>query len=339
MIDKNTFLIRAENKYGKNKFDYSLINNWNGIDKIYRIKCNKHNHIFSQRGSPHIAHGGYGCKFCKNESLIITYDQVITRLRKSTISQNYSLELITEDWYNKNYINNNTLVPVICSTHGIFYIRYRHAISDIGCSRCGDSRSATKRKMLDAELYSKLQLVHGGRYDYSKLKYTNMNSKVIIGCAFHGDFIQLLNKHLYRGDGCPFCSSHLKISKKALTWLYYIANTENITLIPEFKIPSTKLSLDGFCIENNTAYEFYGDYFHGNPDCELKEFASDNAYTRTIEREERIKKFGYNLMIIWESDFNKLLKNISTEIIEKATETYHKLIVNGSLPSKISKSE
>ena len=34
--------------------------------------------------------------------------------------------------------------------------------------------------------------LHGDRYDYSKVDYTNANSKVIIICSEHGEFQQTL---------------------------------------------------------------------------------------------------------------------------------------------------
>ena len=46
--------------------------------------------------------------------------------------------------------------------------------------------------------------VHGDKYDYSKVNYINNRTKVLIGCAIHGDFEQTPHEHL-TGCGCTSC--------------------------------------------------------------------------------------------------------------------------------------
>jgi hypothetical protein len=45
------------------------------------------------------------------------------------------------------------------------------------------------------------------KYDYSKVKYVNIYSKVIIICPIHGEFKQTPDIHL-RGGGCPKYREH-----------------------------------------------------------------------------------------------------------------------------------
>ena len=42
------------------------------------------------------------------------------------------------------------------------------------------------------------------KYDYSKVKYINLKTKVIIICPEHGEFKQTPSSHL-NGQGCPEC--------------------------------------------------------------------------------------------------------------------------------------
>ena len=75
------------------------------------------------------------------------------------------------------------------------------------------------------------------------------------------------NNHL-RGRGCPKCFNHY--SKSSILWLdflskYYNINIQHAENDGEYLIPKTKYKADGFCKENNTIYEFHGDYWHGNP--------------------------------------------------------------------------
>ena len=104
--------------------------------------------------------------------------------------------------------------------------------------------------------------------------------------------------------------------------LKFISKLNDIHIIPslnggEFVIPNTKFKADGYCKETNTIYEYHGDYWHGNP----KRFDKDKInkttdctfgelYKNTLEREQHIKDLGYNLVIMWENDWNKINKSI-----------------------------
>lgn len=51
----------------------------------------------------------------------------------------------------------------------------------------------------------KAKIVHGEKYDYSKVDYKNARTHVTLVCPTHGDFIIVPDCHLNRGHGCPVC--------------------------------------------------------------------------------------------------------------------------------------
>jgi hypothetical protein len=55
----------------------------------------------------------------------------------------------------------------------------------------------------------KVKLIHGDKYDYSKLKYINSKTKVTIICKKHGEFTQFPCYHI-NGCGCNACGIDLK---------------------------------------------------------------------------------------------------------------------------------
>jgi very-short-patch-repair endonuclease len=59
------------------------------------------------------------------------------------------------------------------------------------------------------EFIHKASLIHGDKYDYSKVQYKKAIEKVIIICKTHGDFKLTPNKHLSRADGCKICGREL----------------------------------------------------------------------------------------------------------------------------------
>jgi len=55
------------------------------------------------------------------------------------------------------------------------------------------------------ECIQKSKETHGDKYDYSKVEYVNANTKVIIICKEHGEFLQKPMSHK-NGSGCRKCA-------------------------------------------------------------------------------------------------------------------------------------
>ena len=245
---------------------------------------------------------------------IISLDEVKTRIEQIH-GNRYSYPFLENEYT----MMKNSLITVVCSIHGKFSVKiHSHVLLKTGCQKCGYNVTRhTQDKIIED-----FKKIHKDYYDYSKIVYdesTNANSKVIIVCPNHGEFKQSVASHK-RGKGCSSCaSSNGGVSFKALTWLEYIATTENIHIqhaanSGEYNIPTTKYRVDGFCKETNTVYEFHGDLFHGNinrfdPSIQNNPFRTETVselYKLTIDRENEIKALGHNLVTIWESDYDSL---------------------------------
>lgn len=120
--------------------------------------------------------------------------------------------------------------------------------------------------------------------------------------------------HRVNGRKCPHCSYKRGYSEAQIQWLDYIMDKEDIDIQyaidpeGEFRILGIG-KVDGYCYENNTVYEFHGDYWHGNPNVfhpddinEVNHKTFGELYRKTIERENKIRELGYNLIVKWESD-------------------------------------
>jgi len=236
--------------------------------------------------------------------------------RKSTSKFISEATLIHKSLYsynNTNYINAYTKVQIDCTTHGPFWQTPHDHLRQRGCPLCANIRRgmATRKtkKYSQEKFIEKARIVHFSKYDYSKVIYNGMNGgKVTIICKTHGEFNQAPSSHLY-GSGCPKCGlgNNSKIEKR---WLDF----HNI--LPEYRqylltiLPNNRIFVDGYCPKSNTVYEFYGDFWHGNP---LLFKSSDTnilagktfgeLYSQTIFRENLIKSAGYNMITIWEHDY------------------------------------
>lgn len=101
------------------------------------------------------------------------------------------------DYSKVKYVNANTKVEFVCPKHGVFAQTPSSHLRGQGCPMCGG-----KKKLTTLEFARKAKEVHGNKYDYSKVRYTNAKSKVKIICPEHGVFEQLPSNHL-SGCGCP----------------------------------------------------------------------------------------------------------------------------------------
>ena len=134
----------------------------------------------------------------------------------------------------------------------------------------------------------------------------------------------------YRGTGdAPEWDGNYRFGKrpsyysaKAIRWLNWIEENENISIRHAEKggelriaLASGHIQVDGYCKETNTVYEFHGDVYHGNPEifqdgdhCHPfdKNVTASELYQKTIDREALIRSIGFNLVSIWERDWDKI---------------------------------
>lgn len=72
------------------------------------------------------------------------------------------------------------------------------------------------RKLTQEEFINRSKLQHYDKYDYSRVRYKNSDSKVIIKCHIHGFFEQIAISHL-KGKGCRACGNKKQSKTKTKT--------------------------------------------------------------------------------------------------------------------------
>jgi hypothetical protein len=187
------FISKAELKHG-NKYDYSLVNYFNNTTKV-KIICLKHSE-FEQTPSAHLR--GQGCPKCNNrkKTNLMNTKKLIDNLVNSN-QYNYSLV---------NYIDDQTKIKIICSTHGIFEQLPKIHLNGSGCPKCKYDLIANKTKLTNNIFIQKAKNIHGDKYDYSLVEYVNNRVKIKIICPVHGEFEQQPSGHL-TGNGCSLCGN------------------------------------------------------------------------------------------------------------------------------------
>ena len=182
------------------KYDYSKVDYKNSITKVIII-CKTHGE-FEQTPKLHLKTSG--CGKCAGTAKSNTKDFI------------ENAKLIHGDKYDYSkvdYKNNKTDVIIICKTHGEFQQTPKLHLRGSGCNECGKILNSSNRKTSIHEFIEKSILIHGEKYDYSKVDYKNSITKVIIICKTHGEFEQRAQCHL-RGAGCGKCAGTAKSNTK-----------------------------------------------------------------------------------------------------------------------------
>ena len=220
-VTTEEFIKKARKVHG-DKYDYSKVDYVNNNTKV-TIICPTHGE-FEQKPSGHLT--GRGCPYCSGKKKLTT-EEFIEKARK-VHGDKY-------DYSKVNYVDSNTKVTIICPTHGEFeQIPYLH-YSGGGCPSCSGNK-----KLTTEEFVERARIVHGDKYDYSKVKYVDSNTKVTIICPTHGEFEQTPFAHLL-GQGCPVCNigftKSYKVSLLKTGDLLHMSPHQLIEVISSKKLP------------------------------------------------------------------------------------------------------
>jgi len=296
-LDNDNFIKRA-NLIHNNIFDYSKVEYINSNIKVCII-CTNHGEFLQTPGN-HLS--GQKCpKCCK--TLKYTLNKFIEKANETHHNiYDYSLT---------DYKNINTKITIICKEHGAFEQIPQYHLHGYGCYSCSNIVRTTN------DFIIKSNIVHKNLYDYSNSNYSCSREPIIIKCKIHGDFIQTPNDHL-NGCGCQKCSLGC-FSKVALKWLESIEKNTKIIIQHAGNVGEKRITInnklfkvDGFCEQTNTIYEFYGDFWHGNPNIyneneihPINKKTFGDLFSDTMKRESILMNEGFNIITIWESEYYK----------------------------------
>jgi hypothetical protein len=143
-------------------------------------------------------------------------------------------KLVHGDKYNYNlvkYVNTKTKIKIICPIHGEFEQVPNYHLSKCGCNKCGIAQIIVKNSSSKINFIEKANIIHNGKYDYSKTIYTNAHNKIKIICPYHGEFLQKPHNHL-NDKGCSICAGMDR-------------NLNNEKIIKKFKL-----------VHNNNKYDY-----------------------------------------------------------------------------------
>lgn len=192
------FIEKAKKKHG-DKYDYSKVEYIGGHKNVIII-CPEHGDFF-QSPSNHLS--GKGCLKCS----YIKRAQKMTQGNEEFIEKSIKIHGDKFDYSRVEYKNSKTKVCIVChkideitgEKHNEFWqVPYSH-LSGSTCPKCSNH-------FMSQEIFIKrASVIHHNKYDYSKVEFKAVKTKVSIICPDHGEFLQAPDGHLH-GASCPKCS-------------------------------------------------------------------------------------------------------------------------------------
>ena len=180
------FINKAKMIWG-DRFNYSKVNYVNSSTKVCIIDENGNE--FWQTPNNHLS--GFNGSINKLDT-------------ESFIKRSLQVHGDKYDYSKVRYINAKSKVCIICPEHGEFWQLPHGHLKGQGCLKCSILKCGESIKSNTEDFIRKSRLVHGDKYDYSKVEYVTNRTKVCIVCPEHGEFWQIPTNHL-KGVGCIEC--------------------------------------------------------------------------------------------------------------------------------------
>ena len=240
------------------KYDYSLVNyKGSHIDVLIKYK----NKIYKQKPAVHLS--GYNCE---NAYIKNTKDFIKKAIEKHGDKYDYSLV---------EYRGIDKKVKIIYNDILYYQKAGTHLYSN------GLIENVIKKKT-NNQFINESNIIHDYKYSYSNTDYKNNQTKVIITCVIHGDFLQVPTSHL-QGTGCPNC-----IESRGEKEIYKYLDKKNISYYRQHKFDDCKnlrkLPFDFYIPSIRTCIEFDGKQ-HYEP---MSFFGGIEAYEK-LKTNDKIK--------------------------------------------------
>jgi len=165
------------------------------------------------------AHLNYsGCDDCKREEKHQRRVQHMIDKAVKVHGDKYDHSLV---W--KDYIDNTTLVTIICKKHGEFKQCMMTHAAGADCPKCARDKVHGTLEERATKAINKAIKIHGDAYNHDRVlsQYRDMTTLVDIYCNKHQEYFkQSMNSHIHLKAGCPICAKdkHYGTLEERIAW-------------------------------------------------------------------------------------------------------------------------
>lgn len=263
VVARDHFYSRGSNKYGCRKCtaeSYKKSRETSALNRFHQVHGNTYDYsklVYVNMNTPGEIvcrrHGsfwqvlyrhaeGAHCPTCVREKEKVSLEDFIFRARE-----------IFGDKYDYSRVSTtlgvNVKMQIGCPQHGFFIQRLNSHLQGNGCKKC---HQLSQRKTRD-EFIREACLIHGDKYDYSKVVYVSNKHKVEIICPKHGSFHQKPNSHISSGAGCILCAD-----SKGERVIEEFLKKCGVSYLREYSIPDHRYRYDFYLPDFNLYIEFHG---------------------------------------------------------------------------------
>lgn len=236
------FIRKSTNKHG-DKYLYNKSIYINAKTKI-TITCKDHGDFMQ---IPYSHYSGKGCVRCQ---AVLLRDAKLSNTEEF-IAKAAVVHGSKYDYSEVNYQNAKSFVTIICRDHGSFQTKPNGHLRGAGCPSC-----AGLKRLTTEEFILRSKSIHGELYSYSKSKYVNSKTPVLVECSVHGYFNQLPHVH-FGGHHCPSCKT-----SRGENEIRNLLNKLSISFVSQKKFAGCKnksmLPFDFFLPDHNICIEYDG---------------------------------------------------------------------------------
>ena len=323
---------RLKEKFGK---DIRLLGEFEGWKIKSTFKCMKCKHIWNAK-TLNVLHSKWACPVCaqnkraehnsiahKNSQILMDrFEQNLLDIEEKFNIVCLDDEIVSDRLHEYRFKCNDCGHQRKATIKKVLKSKY-------GCTNCAETvrldktsknaRLRGKKMLLTTEKYA--QLVHRRSHGRTKLisEWRGVGKTRRMQCIkCDRCWTVKAGRYIDSDILCPVCPNGLsRYSHIAIKWLELEAKKRKIKIRHaknkgEYRIPGTRYRVDGFHAKTKTVFEFYGDIYHGNPKtCKPRSrpnpFNNKTAtqlYKATIKRENDIRSLGYNIVVMWQSDFS-----------------------------------
>ena len=245
-------------------------------------------------------------------------EEIIERFKDIHKGENldYS-EVVYVNMHTKVKIIDNDIMPDGITKYGEYWQEPVVHLKGCGHPLKGKYKQIIKQSLTTEDFVLKAKEVHKEKgYDYSKVKYVNNHTKVIVICPKHGEFL-ISPDNFLQNKGCPRCGNILSKAEDEISTLiskYYTVERSNREILDG-------LEIDIFIPELSIGVEYNGLRWHS------EKFGKDKNYH--LNKLILANKKGVKLMQIFEDEYI----NNKDIVIQKLL---HILKVKNDIKNKIS---
>lgn len=117
----------------------------------------------------------------------------------------------------------------------------------------------------------KAREIHKNKYDYTRVIYKNIDTKVEISCPDHGIFLQTPYKHINSGQGCPSCKGVLLANQRRMSKEEFVEKANKIHKnkydYTNTKIINSHKKIEIICQLHGTFLQTPNNHLHSSNGC------------------------------------------------------------------------